>query len=172
MRVGTRVQLSETLPDQQQRLVGSVGTIIEIITEPDPNDYDGNRIAEATVRWDMGPIQTLSNKDDDGKEWHYWDLEDVTPTVYVNVYLHDKSYGGPQEGGWWYDTYDPQYDECVMARNAEEARTILEQKQAWCDEENTHRNSNISSVASDGRYEVRLEAFPPEPSPTGRPRYC
>ena len=25
-------------------------------------------------------------------------------TWYVNEYLRDKSYGGPEEGGWWFDT--------------------------------------------------------------------
>lgn len=25
-------------------------------------------------------------------------------TCWVNVYLVDRAYGGPEEGGWWYDT--------------------------------------------------------------------
>jgi len=27
--------------------------------------------------------------------------------VYVNAYLTDRRYGGPEEGGWWYDTGEP-----------------------------------------------------------------
>lgn len=25
---------------------------------------------------------------------------------YLNVYIIGRTYGGPEEGGWWYDTYD------------------------------------------------------------------
>lgn len=26
--------------------------------------------------------------------------------VWVNVYEYDRGYGGPEEGGWWYDTFE------------------------------------------------------------------
>ena len=31
----------------------------------------------------------------------------VTPFRYVNTYRRGQARGGPEEGGWWYDTYDP-----------------------------------------------------------------
>jgi hypothetical protein len=27
--------------------------------------------------------------------------------MYINAYMVGREYGGPQEGGWWYDTYEP-----------------------------------------------------------------
>lgn len=26
---------------------------------------------------------------------------------YVNVYSMSREYGGPEEGGWWFDTWEP-----------------------------------------------------------------
>ena len=26
---------------------------------------------------------------------------------YLTAYIKDRVYGGPEEGGWWYDTYTP-----------------------------------------------------------------
>lgn len=30
-----------------------------------------------------------------------------SPIVFVNAYLVDRLYGGPEEGGWWYDSGAP-----------------------------------------------------------------
>lgn len=30
-----------------------------------------------------------------------------SPIVFVNAYLVDRLYGGPEEGGWWYDSGEP-----------------------------------------------------------------
>ena len=27
----------------------------------------------------------------------------IVPTYYVNLYKEGMGYGGPEEGGWWYD---------------------------------------------------------------------
>lgn len=44
-----------------------------------------------------------------------WGDEDITPKDerpdevkprYYNVYLLTREYGGPEEGGWWYDKYE------------------------------------------------------------------
>lgn len=29
-----------------------------------------------------------------------------SPYYEVAIYLHNRAYGGPEEGGWWYDTYE------------------------------------------------------------------
>lgn len=31
----------------------------------------------------------------------------VRRTLWLNVYHLDRHYGGPEEGGWWYDTWTP-----------------------------------------------------------------
>jgi hypothetical protein len=34
----------------------------------------------------------------------------------VAIYLHDKEFGGPEEGGWWYSTYEPVKSYAHMTR--------------------------------------------------------
>jgi hypothetical protein len=38
--------------------------------------------------------------------------------LYVNVYLVTRHYGGPQEGGWWYDAGEPLASIPVAAESA------------------------------------------------------
>lgn len=33
------------------------------------------------------------------------DIEHIILPTFINYYLHDRAYGGPEEGGWWYETY-------------------------------------------------------------------
>ena len=34
-------------------------------------------------------------------------LCEFLPEVFVAPYIHDRAYGGPEEGGWWFDTHSP-----------------------------------------------------------------
>lgn len=95
----------------------------------------------------------------------------VTPTLFVSVYIKDRAYGGPEEGGWWYDTMSPVYDMCQQAFSVEDAEAKLKEVWIWCEEENAKRNSDINSVNSDGTYMAFLECNPPEPSPLCKPPY-
>ena len=45
-------------------------------------------------------------------------LCEFLPEVFVAPYIHDIAYGGPEEGGWWFDTHSPIEDK----RNEEEYR--------------------------------------------------
>lgn len=139
-------------------------------------DEDGNEVREygaqllLTIRWEDGTI-TEVNQD----EFYPSSAQTeaaysvITPKLYVNVYLHDRAYGGPEEGGWWYDTYSP--DECIKCETEEEAERIFEEKCKELEEENKERRP-ITSVLSTGQYEVRLEAYPAEHEPKYRPIYC
>lgn len=154
LRIGSRVRIE--LWDEEAneyKLWGQTGTIIEHIEDDD-------RTWQHKVRWDDGSITV-----EDG-------IECVTPKHYVNIYLHDRAYGGPQEGGWWYDCYAPEQEECKWFPTEAEALAYVETAQAWCDQENSERRSDISSVLSEGRYEVILEVWPAEYSPSERPYYC
>jgi hypothetical protein len=90
-----------------------------------------------------------------------------TKSKYVNVYCDDRAYGGPQEGGWWYDTSN-----CVesikVSRKA--ANQLLKVKQRECDEEN-EGNPPISSVLSRGFYHAKIENRPGKDYPGYRPTY-
>lgn len=167
MRNGTRVKLviGTTLPvddnDTYKPLTSGVtGTVVRGI-DTDEDSYDSSP-SRFEVRWDDGKISE-----------HDWDdITDVTPRLFVNVYLHDRAYGGPEEGGWWYDTYDPWEEECKVFDTEEEARHYHAVLHGKIEDENGNRRSDINSVLSEGRYVAFVEAFPPRPLPTRRPYYC
>jgi hypothetical protein len=86
---------------------------------------------------------------------------------FVNVYLEDRAYGGPEEGGWWYDV-----GKAVRSTQvAFDLGALSAEEQAWCDEENLHRRSDVGSVLSEGRYAVRVEDGPAADFPAERPHY-
>lgn len=155
MKIGTRVrEYSEYVDNEPVWASPVIGTVIGV-------KLDGDGYArEYEVRWDDGRISTSDC------------LDDVTPKLFVNIYLHDRCYGGGEEGGWWYDDYSPEQEECRVFDSEEAALAYLPTAEAWCAEENSQRRSDISSVISEGRYEAILESFPAEYSPSERPRYC
>lgn len=171
MRPGSRVQRytrDETADDIFAiKLIGPIGTIVSM-SEGEDDEDGGPRFEWAIIAWADGRHETIDNS----TATRIWDFEDVTPRVWVNVYLHDRAYGGPEEGGWWFDNWDAIYEESMAYLSEAEAEAAAVLKQVWCDRENSDRNSDINSVCSDGRYEVRQEAYPPVPSPMRRPRYC
>ena len=92
---------------------------------------------------------------------------------YLAIYEQNRVYGGPEEGGWWYDAGVPELvipihgsfnNEAVMR-----ARSILEARAL---KRNQGRNSDISSVVCDGHAGVELVEFGvPLPYPLIPPRY-
>lgn len=111
-------------------------------------------------------------------------------TLYVNVYEASRCYGGPEEGGWWFDTGYPilsipvalaplpgefpvelsmqvgprgtTWDEATRAA-AEVIRTRLRE-----DYPNTGKRS---SVIGGDDYDVLIEKEPGKPFPETFPRY-
>lgn len=167
MRVGDQVRKKIGWDENNAPILeGPTGVVIDIQHGADPRDGEF-QIMEITVRWETGAIQKFDRKE----ETHLNDLEEVTPLLYVNVYLWDKAYGGGEEGGWYYNTYDPVDEESVLASSVEEAETLAEEKRKWCETENADR-CHPSSVNSDGHYVVRIEAWPAEPEPKRQPHYC
>ncbi|MDJ0275976.1 hypothetical protein QLH51_04050 [Sphingomonas sp. 2R-10] len=99
----------------------------------------------------------------------------------VAVYLTQRLYGGPEEGGWWYDASELCTDPALTAfgitfPNGHEyrARRMSVEVQAHLDRDwNTGDHArSISSVLSAGRFEARVhDGWPPLAFPTERPRY-
>jgi len=114
-------------------------------------------------------LAIVTFEDDSTAETSPEDLEITTPKVYVNIYLEDRAFGGHEEGGWWYDC-----GRCVgsyRCRDEAEAQRLFQAKLAWAQKANKARRSDISSVLSEGRYEVELQAWPGEDWPAITPRY-
>ena len=87
--------------------------------------------------------------------------------LYVNVYLHDRAFGGPEEGGWWYDTYEVRA--VYPVEDLENANALVGRL-----ENGPYTNEGrreIGSVISEGVWEVRIEQTPGENRPKERPYY-
>lgn len=153
LRVGSRVHRDGS---------DVVGTIIRIVYDWDSEE--SWRPRRIDVRFEDGHICDFSDEDEISE------LVDVTPRVYLNVYLHDRAWGGPEEGGWWFDTYEHIPDESTMVK-AEDVDAELAKKRQWCQEQNKSRNPPWS-VVSEGHFVAHLEAWPGTHQPIRKPQYC
>ena len=92
---------------------------------------------------------------------------------YVTIYLMDRVYGGEEEGGFYYTTYEP-VDGCEeynkICNNKKYAKNHAEKLEKMLKEWNFGRR-DIYSVLSEGIYIVKVENFPPHYQPTERPHY-
>lgn len=83
------------------------------------------------------------------------DMAKVTYPCWVNVCCYDRAFGGPEEGGWWYDTHDRITSEHVAG--VEALNRIITYLRG--------RYSNkglppVSSVLSKGRFEIHVTKNP------------
>tara|TARA_R110000751_G_C13640525_1_gene466846 strand:+ start:553 stop:825 length:273 start_codon:yes stop_codon:yes gene_type:complete len=87
---------------------------------------------------------------------------------FLNVYLIDQAYGGGEEGGWYFT-----YGEAIrsIAVPSKEVSRVKTRLQRHCDVENDERRSDISSVLSEGRYEILVERAPAIDWPATAPHY-
>jgi hypothetical protein len=131
----------------------------------------------------MMPDAAVAEAIEDGFNFHplikeYADeLVDMTPgedgyplpTIrYLNVYIVEREYGGPEEGGWWYDVGTPQGVSIVCNTiSAFEMQDLLEFLAARYPD----RGSRSSMMPQDEDYQVRIERHPPKEWPDPRPHY-
>jgi len=90
-------------------------------------------------------------------------------SFFANIYERGQSYGGPEEGGWWVDTYEPRAS--VPCATEAEAEAVLEALRAgeWADDEDAPA---VWSVAyRGGRYAGWVEDRPAYFQPEEWPRY-
>lgn len=124
------------------------------------------------------------------------EAEPASPTFYtVCIFLVDRTYGGPEEGGWWYDYGILQRDAFDLGQadgwplglprvfTFEEGKIDPEtdtspvedwraKVQAALDEKLNKHRREISSVLSEGRYYAEVHnGFPPDHWPAQTPHY-
>ena len=93
--------------------------------------------------------------------------------VWIAPGIEDKAYGGPEEGGWYYDTFELKQGPgipvmtCVKRGDLE---CYEDEMKDWCDAQNVDR-PEISSVLSEGRWSYRIFEEVPHSTPKERPRY-
>jgi len=88
-------------------------------------------------------------------------------TIFVNVYLIDRAYGGPEEGGWWYDCGQ------IIAVYPCDTKEAASKLKDWL-EKGRYSNEgrrDIGSVLSEGIFNVVLAWEPGENYPRYRPHY-
>lgn len=162
MRVGTRVKAFLRYVDGEPELSDVTGTVIK--AEGDCYLYEDVPCV-LTVRWDDGRLEDIEFTDNQQPR-----LEDVTPCLYVNVYLMTREYGGPEEGGWHFTRMTPLPDLCKITANQANALEQFDQLSLWATSQNATRPP-LSSVLSNGIYVVQREAFPATESPAYKPVY-
>lgn len=89
--------------------------------------------------------------------------------MYVNIYLTNRAYGGPEEGGWWYDCGEAVRSFPVVTQRR--ASRILAMVRKIADCRNKQQNSDLSSITCDGRYQVMIEETPAANYPETIPHY-
>jgi len=101
--------------------------------------------------------------------------DDDPPWFACAIVMHDKSYGGPEEGGWYYDTYEPQIGPDVptpaVFKTRAEAEAWCDDQTLWCQGQNEARHPPSSTI-SDGHYATMIyEGEFPCTLPKERPHY-
>jgi hypothetical protein len=84
--------------------------------------------------------------------------------TFVNVYEVDRAYGGPEEGGWYYDTGTLVLSRQVPTADAESVRENLRGEYP-----NNGRSSSV--IYRGGDYRVCIEDGPGADYPECRPHY-
>lgn len=98
----------------------------------------------------------------DGIGW----IPDRRPAWWVNVYSVERLYGGPEEGGWWYDAGTPVASiECETEEEAEQIKTKAEK------EYGPMAHGNIYSVQGGVQIRVHIEELKGVPWPARTPHY-
>lgn len=83
---------------------------------------------------------------------------------YVNVYSIDRAYGGPEEGGWWYDT--GQVIISALCPDPDQAKLVADALR-----ETFPRTGKSSSVNGGEDYAVEISDKPGTDFPTERPHF-
>lgn len=94
----------------------------------------------------------------------------------VTVYLEDRAYGGPEEGGWWFNCGYP-VDDTELGFKAQRRFKNLEAATGFARRLNDrlHRinvdRPPVSSVSSEGIYCARVTSTKAQPFPRVQPHY-
>lgn len=98
----------------------------------------------------------------------------------VAVYLVDRAYGGPEEGGWYYDCGQLVSDDAELACKTRVFNAQTEQDEAYAyarelnaalDADINQGRPEISSVLSEGLFRACVRDGHPSHWPERRPRY-
>lgn len=150
--------------------------------------FHGEAEEQAVISWYCDESSdllwySLLGHDDKPEEERPWEdesdqgcPEEIEPAFYcLSIYMENTAYGGPEEGGWYYFTYEPlileygHLTKCFKAQ--EEAHAYMMVLDALCERLNKG-GPDTSSVLSHGQYRVILDINEyPHAEPRQRPIY-
>jgi len=107
-------------------------------------------------------------------EYEIIGCERITSIISVSVFMIDQSYGGPEEGGRWYQTGYPDCDYerfTRLFRSESRARHYAQRLEYHLIRHLNKGRPSISSVLSQGRYEALVCDGMPKAFPEERPYY-
>lgn len=136
---------------------------------------DGNQVEQllkefpnATIDGDSQESIILEQELDrlltDAQNWFSITDENNNPPFYVNVYSVDRAYGGPEEGGWYYNTAEPVRS--VIVFDGDKAEDVAEKLRQEYPE-----TGKRYSVLSGADYKVVIEPHVGESYPKEIPFY-
>lgn len=94
-----------------------------------------------------------------------------TEIEYLNVYTVTRHYGGPEEGGWWYNVGEPLASaklDIFTKLGLTREQAIQKFEEAYAD----HKFGDIYSVRGGVDVEIRIETHEAQYWPEERPTYC
>ncbi len=91
---------------------------------------------------------------------------------YVNTYATGRSYGGPEEGGWWYDTGRPVSSRRVPLFLADWYRRRLRRAYELERPQWYMRPGASEACDASGTHAVYIEPYRGRAYPEENPRYC
>jgi hypothetical protein len=106
--------------------------------------------------------QRLAIQQYDGfQEWE--DKEPITVTVHQVI----QRYGGPEEGGWWFNQGFPERTYCIFSKK-QAVKTFLE----VCEEYGVWDQPSLGLSTTDYNWEVSFASTAAKHYPEKRPHYC
>ncbi len=103
--------------------------------------------------------------------------EETPPPPFYTVcpFLVDRAYGGPEEGGWWYDVGEPaigpDFPVPVICHTREEAEVLAGYMQRTLNNTINVGRYPVESVLSNGSYQAQVCEEWPKAYPDRRPHY-
>ncbi len=89
---------------------------------------------------------------------------------YLTVYFVTREYGGPEEGGWYYDRYVKKFSFYTGGMSESDEDVLFSSLEAWSDSVNDGK-PRLHSVSSRGEYWIIREEESGALETTERPRY-
>ena len=98
----------------------------------------------------------------------------MSTSMSVAVYLIDRAYGGPEEGGWYYDRGRPAQAFASATRTFADARLAEDYAAELSGRLGAHNAQRPppGSVGSTGEYQALVRPGPPAAWPASRPQYA